>query len=180
MKLPGKLLAGLAAMTMTTSAAIAADIPMAPPVISPVVTAPPSAPQSIWPGWYVGFYGAWVFYPSDPWWGAGVQFGYNFVRGRFLGGFEIDVGPAIYQAAVYCCDAFGNVRAGFILGERVLVYGEAGIGAIFLAPVWKAGGGLEFAVGQRMSIFAEAKVASFIPTPTIFYEARGGLNFHLR
>lgn len=170
-----KLLAGMAGMTMIAGTAFAADVPMVVPPAPPVVVVPPPAPASPFAGIYVGVVGGWL--PGD-YISVSGQAGFNFVRGRLLVGVEGQVG-ALYTGALF----FGGeatARAGVLLGSRALVYAEAG--ALFVptnpTPVFGlAGGGVEFAVNDRISVFTEAK--ALIGLGGVGVEFQTGINFHL-
>jgi opacity protein-like surface antigen len=162
-------------------AASAADLP-APPPVAPAPPPPaPMAPAFDWSGLYIGAYGGAIVGGGPTVGQAGIQAGFNMVRGAFLAGLEAQIG-AVFGAGGVAAEGDVNARLGAILGERVLLYGEAGIGALtdFTTAVafWTAGGGLEFAVGDRTSLFGEAKVLGAFSGGCCAYVFQGGLNFH--
>ncbi|MCW5696429.1 MAG: hypothetical protein KIS96_06790 [Bauldia sp.] len=131
-----------------------------------------------WGGLYMGTLAEGTFGGGAGFGDAGVQVGYNFQRGAFVGGFEAQTthgfgfGPLIMAQA--------SARAGVALGaaDRVLAYGEVGVGTLIVLPIWTAGGGVEFAVGERFSVFTEAE-AVFLPgIGFLGTQVSGGLNIH--
>ena len=84
------------------------------------------------------------------------------MRGGFLAGIELQAGLFGF-ATPLTLEGNVNARLGYILGERFLLYGEAGVGALYTlsAPpavlFWTAGGGVEVALGNSRSIFVEGK-----------------------
>lgn len=173
MKRAGRIIVGIAAFAMTAGAAMAADIP----VVAPPAPPPPPAPVATfdWAGIYVGAHVG-SFFGGGPI-NYGVHGGYNIVNGRLVYG--VDVRASAYGAfTIY--EVMLRARAGFLLRDRLLVFGAAGIGwADAPAVGFELGGGVELAVGQRLSIRAEVNqtfigLAPAIPT---FYSV--GLTFHL-
>lgn len=175
---------------MLSAPALAADIPEVAPV--EIAPPPPPAPAFSWNGPYVGVFGVGLFFtefcdvvkqesfasansesccnqPEDLY-GAGVQVGFNFGNGRFLAGIEGQIGGLHYGPEILWAVA-ANLRAGVVLGERVLVYAEAGIGTTIAPniPFLTAGGGVEIALGDRLSIFGEGKA--------VFLQGGGGPNY---
>ena len=59
-----------------------------------------------------------------------------------------------------------------------MVYGEAGIGTWIAVPIWTAGGGVEFAVGDALSVFAEVKAVFIIGAGYLTTRIQGGVNYH--
>ena len=116
-----------------------------------------------------------------PWQGNNVfrtsQGGYNFVRGPLLIGAEAQLG-ALYDTTTFAFEAALNVRLGAVLGERLLVYTEAGVGLLAGTTIYTAGGGVEIGVGQSLSVFAEAKAVGTIGGPFGTYLVQGGINWH--
>ncbi|MGV8841121.1 MAG: outer membrane protein [Bauldia sp.] len=167
-----KLLAGAAALATVAGTAVAADVPVIVPPAPPVVVVPPPAPASPFAGFYAGAVAGWL--PSD-YFSVSAQAGFNFVRGRLLVGVEGQIGVLFAGGPLLGGEV--TARAGVLLGSRAVVYGEAG--ALFLPanapPVFGLiGGGVEFAVNDRISVFAEAK--NLIGTPAVEFQA--GINFH--
>jgi hypothetical protein len=126
-----------------------------------------------WAGLYYGpFAGALINIPTLPPSSLallGAQVGYNLVAGHFLFGAEVETYSA---ASVFVPAAALLARAGFILG-RVLLYGEAGVGAFTSQPpFWTAAAGIELALGDRVGLFAEGGVAGTVP------QMAAGLNIH--
>ena len=163
------LVAG-AFVVATAFAATAADIPAAPPAPPP---APPAAPAFSFDGGYFGAHGgALVGNPGLPPGTIpirlGLQGGYNITFGKILAGIELSAitiaVPGFFGPGFG--DAYGLAvtgRIGFLVGERLVVYGELGPGACFpgAGPCGAfvrllAGGGVEFMVTPGISVFAEA------------------------
>ncbi len=165
-------------------AASAADLP-APPPVAPAPPPPVAmAPGFDWGGPYIGAYGGAIFNaPFDPIYEIGLQAGFNMARGAFLAGLE---GYAEYRFSTGFGNhwsAGANARLGAVLGERVLLYGEAGVGYVFTGggfPVWSAGGGIELGLAQAVSLFTEVKaIAPFGAGPgALGVQVQAGLNFH--
>ena len=64
----------------------------------------------------------------------------------------------------------------------MLAYGTAGIGTVFCCgfTYWVAGGGVELGLGERLSVFGEARVfEGFDPGFFPGFMLRAGINFHL-
>jgi hypothetical protein len=171
MKTAGKLLLGVAGSVLISSAAMAADLtPITPPPPPP----PPPAPTFAWAGSYAGVFAGYDF--GFTLGEAGVQWGYNFAFGNFLAGIEVETGHSFVPAGII--NAALNVHAGAVLADRVFIYGEGGIGEKFFAPMWNIGGGVEVAVTNTMSVFAEAK-ANFLMGAGFFgWQLTGGVNYH--
>lgn len=164
MKLVNKILAGMAGsvLMVAASASMAADIPvMVPPMAPPVIVVPPPAGFD-WQGVYVGGVLSLGVDPS-PFAvgiiGVGGQVGFNIVRGSLL------FGPVLRAGVVFGPNALvvsGGARAGVLVGaeDRLLIYGGAALAYIPAGPglVTTAGGGVEFGIGERLSIYGETRV----------------------
>ncbi len=172
MKFGKLLLVGAACAALTATSAHAADL--TPIMPAPVVTTAPMAPPTFrWGGLYAGVSGGLVYCPGlcIPTIGglASVGAGYNFTTGRLLFGTSADLyvlfGGGIGVAVE------GNGRAGVLLGDRALIYGEGGIGWFFgsTQPHFTVGGGVEVAVSNKLSVFGEVK-------PYWFFNS-GGITF---
>ena len=110
---------------------------------------------------------------------AQVQVGYNLVRGRILVGAELAGGIAVAAPVVFTVSA--NARLGFLLGNRALLYGLAGVEYAFApAPLfWTARGGVEYALNDRFSVFGEAGVVGIFGGGIgPFITFRAGVNLH--
>ena len=164
------------------ASAAAADLPTIP-AAPPPPPAAPVAPAFNWSGPYVGVYAAGIFNPpGDPIIPVGAQAGFNFVRGSFLAGAEV-YGEYRFWDVENHWSAGANARVGGVLGERLVLYGEAGVGwvsALGGFPVWTAGGGLEIGLGRNASLFTEVKaIAPFNAGPGARgIQAQAGVNFH--
>ncbi len=173
MRLTGKLLLGIAGSVLISSAAAAADL--TPVMPTPVAPTPPPAPTFAWAGPYAGVFGGYDF--TFALGEGGVQYGYNFGFGNFLAGLEIETGHSFVPAGII--NASLNAHAGVVLANRVFIYGEGGIGEKLFVPLWNIGGGVEVAVTNTMSAFAEAK-ANFIVGGGGFlgWQLTAGMNYH--
>lgn len=172
-------LAGAVGSILIASAAMAADLP--PPVVAPAPPPPMAAPAFDWGGVYYGVYGG--YNTGIPPGAAGVLVGYNFVRGNFLGGVEARLGGFFPGLGPTGFDFEGsvNARVGFLLRDRLNIYGVAGIGHVFCCDFtyWSAGGGLEIAAGSRVSLFAEGRAFNdFTGLGPPGLMIRGGVNLH--
>ena len=98
MKLASKIAAGVTALVLTSTAAMAADVIVVPPPAPP-----PPAPLPVvspFAGLYFGGYYTRAFAPP-PFQSIGAQVGYNFVRGSLLFGVsEHDPGTFIAVAVL--------------------------------------------------------------------------------
>lgn len=171
-------LAAGAVILASFSAANAADF-------GPIVAGPPAAPPPItvysppgfdWGGLYVGAYGGYVF--GIPWIQAGGQAGYNFVNGGMLIGAELQAGA--YIAGGVAFEGWANARFGALIGPNALLYAEGGLGMLGFGGqfLWAAGGGAEIALGQSISLFAEAKILGVFGGGCCGIVAQGGINWH--
>ena len=148
MKRTGKIAASAAALMMVAGSAFAADVPQ---VVTPVAPPPPPAPTFDWAGAYVGAHVGDFLGPSPL--NFGVHGGFNIVNGNLLYGVDA-------RASAYCCgfvlyEAIVRARAGFLLGDRLLVFGAAGIGLSDFDFGVEFGGGVEYAIGSSLSLRAE-------------------------
>ena len=170
MKLGRSLVLGIAGSVMIATGAMAADVP--PLVVAAPPPPPIAAPAFDWGGLYVGAHGGGSQGVGE----FGGQVGYNVVNGNFLFGAEASIG-------VWWDEEFSPVhvaltaRGGFLVGDNLLVYGEAGFWR-YLAfandcPCAIFGLGAEYAISNSLSIFAEAK------TLTEVYWLQIGINWHL-
>ncbi|MCC6736081.1 MAG: hypothetical protein IT534_08120 [Bauldia sp.] len=170
MNLVKTLAAGAVALTAMSTASFAADViyPVVPAPAPVVVPAP--VPTPTWTGAYFGVVGAFTFVPrqseEEPnWKNLGVIGGYDFQIGsRFVAGVNVrttipspvGTGDGFFIGAL---DANANARAGVLLAnERLLAYGTTGIGVtVYGGPLsyFTVGGGVEFAINDRVHTFAE-------------------------
>ncbi len=168
------LVAGLV-VAATTVAANAADLtPLAP---APMAPQPMMSPTFSWGGPYVGAYGGYLF--VGPGYGqAGAQAGYNFVSGGFLAGLEVQAGALIQSGIAF--EGNLNARAGVILGSKLLLYGEGGLGWIPASSnfTYTFGGGAELAVGTALSVFAEGKAFGVLGGTCCGVVVQAGINWH--
>lgn len=174
MKLGKAALLVAAGALFISTRAIAADAP-AMPVAAPPPPAPAAEVGFDWAGPYVGGYAGRL----DGFWLGGGLAGYNFVFGQnFLAGAElragfINDGGVVFEGSV-------NARLGYLLGDRTLLYAKVGVQSpAFAFTLLNVGGGIEIALGERVSVFAEAAVSRNIGVACCFPTAVGGINFHL-
>lgn len=207
------LLAATAITTAGVSAASAADLPMrsAPP--APIIAA---APIFTWTGFYAGVnagYG-WsdddfdaVDFADDEDDGGfvgGAQVGYNYQIGSFVVGVEGDLQYAdfgregvfnfvdedgdVFSGELESSDWFGTVRAraGVAFGQA-LIYATGGFAFADDANGWTAGGGVEYAFTNNLSLKIEGLYVSLdndddfdfgdFDNDVDFGVVRAGLNF---
>ena len=157
-------------MLASVAAASAADLPVM--VVEPA--APPPAPVFSWAGPYVGAFGGFTFGLVGD---AGLQAGFNFVNGGFVAGVEARAGVG-FAGPVFFTTVGG--RAGFLVGERALLYGAAAVGYLPVIPAffYTAGGGTEVAVGTNLSLFAEARALSAFGGGCCLLTIQAGFNWH--
>ncbi len=157
MRIGKTLLLSVAGSALIATGAMAADpILPAPP---PVVAAPPPAPGFDWAGPYVGAQAGVFLQGGFDSWTNFVQAGYNVVFNRVLVGVDGQLGHYFVFSPFATLELFGalNVRLGGLATDQVVPYAEAGLLYDFGAGLfWTAGGGLEFAVGNAVSLFGEA------------------------
>lgn len=164
------LVVAAAGAALISGPAVAADFVMAPP---PMVAPMPAGFP--WAGAYIGTFAE--VYRFLPAWGYGMQSGYNFVRGGLLVGVEVETSHLNVLGPIVDASLVG--RVGFILRDRILVYGQAGLGALVATPTFNVGGGVEFALRNSLSAFVEAKTSFVIGGPAYWgTEIRAGINYH--
>jgi len=172
MNLVKTIAAGVVALSAMSTASFAADVIMpVMPAPAPVYV-PPVVPQPTWTGAYFGVVGGFTLAagrnqcdgPCHPnWKNLGVVGGYDVQIGdRFVAGVNVrttipSVGMPLFQGQL---DAVMNGRAGVLLGDRVLAYGTGGIGVMIgghtgVFPYMALGGGVEFALTERVHMFGE-------------------------
>jgi hypothetical protein len=135
-----------------------------------------ATPAFDWSGMYFGVYGGWISLGAGQ---AGAQVGFNMQRGSFVAGLELEAG-AIFAGGAFSYEVEADARLGFVLGERFLLYGLAGVGFFGTAGAyWAAGGGAEIAIRDALSVFAEGKaIGAFGGGGIAGYIVQGGLNWH--
>ncbi len=145
-------------VSLAATAATAADLS---PIMSSAPTplsAPASGPGFDW-GAYVGTYGTTEIPLPSPFGAiAGVIVGYDFARNHFLAGVSLvaHVGLGTFDRR----DVQINGRLGFLISDRILAYTRFGVGVgTHFVPISRvylyAAGGLEFGLGERVSMFSE-------------------------
>lgn len=172
------LAAGALALSVSAGAALAADVPqVAAPTIAPVVV-PPPMPAFDWAGFYVGTSGG-TNYVGIPPYQVGGQAGFNIVRNRLVLGAEMRIGGFLGFAS-FDLQLEGLGRAGFLVRDRVLVYGAAGLGHVVCCnfTYWFASAGVEVGIGDRLSAFGEARIYDDFVGGPIGYMLRAGINVH--
>jgi opacity protein-like surface antigen len=107
-----------------------------------------------------------------------VQAGFNIARGALLAGVELQAG-AMFAGGTVVFEGNLNGRLGAVLGDRFLLYGEAGVGTIgFSTYTYTFGGGAEVAIADAISIFAEAKGLGAFGGGCCVTTVQVGLNWH--
>lgn len=173
MKSDGRILVVLAALALTSGAALAAE--PAPVLVISAAPLPVPVPTFEWAGAYAGAYGGAILGDAYQ---AGLQGGYNFTTGAFLYGVEAQLGTAFSGGFVLEADL--NGRAGLVFGDNFLGYGEAGVGYLGGGNgyIYTLGGGMEIAVGQSISIFGEAKALGAFGAGFTGATVQAGINWH--
>jgi len=128
--------------------------------------------QFDWSGFYVGVYGGYNLLNTYA--QAGGQAGFNILRGALLAGVELQLGAASGGGGIF--EAYLNGRAGAVLGDRLLLYAEGGVGTFSGSLAWTAGAGGEIAIGGSISVFAEAE--AFFTSGFEGSVLQAGINFH--
>ena len=150
-----RTLAATAIVLGTAFAANAADIPV---VVAPPPAPPPvvMAPAADWTGAYFGVWGAATFFDGPPvWFNVGTLGGYDVQFGRVVAGVNfrggITLGPNVINVEA-------GARLGFLVTDRILVYGNGALGMLFgPGPYYSLGGGVEFAANETLHVFAEVR-----------------------
>lgn len=171
-----RIVAAAVALAAMTGSALAADI-FVPPVAPP---APTAVPVFSWAGSYAGVYGG-VYFPFA--WQAGVTVGHNFVSGSLIYGIEAQAAIASNPMLTnFTADLTARVGAAVGSADRALVYVEGGVGTVFtVGPYLSIGGGVEFAVTDSLSVFAEAKAIAAVGLGPQLFDVFGftaGVNWH--
>lgn len=172
-----KRAAATAALVLAgTIAANAADLSPAYPAPAPAPAPYVPTPSFDWSGPYVGAYTGYTFGAGFA--QLGAQAGYNFMFGTtFVAGIEAQAG-GFWAFPGLGGEANLNGRVGAAFGNT-LVYAEAGVGLLYpVAWTWNAGGGVEYAFNNGMSVFGEAKAIGAFGGGYIGTSVQGGLNWH--
>ena len=170
--------AGIAG-ALAVGPAMAAD----PPVPAPPLAAPPvvAAPAFDWNRFYLGAQ-AGVWFDVGPFgfntFRVAGQVGKNFQVGdRMVLGFDLSAGTYFYGPPLDF-EVHGKGRAGFLINDRVLLFASGGLGwdGTLGAVV---GGGVEAAVGDRISVVLESFGLWYFGDPSFSYvSVTAGVNFH--
>ena len=164
----------LIAAAFVVGSAVAANA--ADPIMpAPPPPPPPAAPVFDWSGPYVGAYTGYLFGPGFL--QVGAQAGYLWDLGGFVVGVEGQAGGGWAFPGLFG-EANLNARAGYSFGS-VLAYAEAGVGVLWpVTFTWNAGGGVEFAINNDMSLFVESKYYGTFGGGGLAIGVQGGLNWH--
>jgi hypothetical protein len=166
MKLAARI---VAAAIGAASLAFAATLPARAQMSAPV--------PFDWGGFYVGGYAGFAVLPGGASNQAGLRLGYNFVNGRFVSGVETRTGIAFAPGGAGA-DVTVAGRAGFLIHESILMYGIAEMGWSGVLYYF-GGGGLEFGMGPKLSLFLDAGVFG---APAVGLccgvLAKGGITWH--
>jgi len=144
---------------IAASAFAATDAAVADPVAFTQVQSAPvadAAPAFDWAGFYVGLHGGGFFGQQGR--NLGAHAGYNVTAGNFLYG--IDVRSSALTPPAAPLEGIVRARLGYLVRDRVLVFGAAGAGTAYgvLLLVLEFGAGVEVAVGDRFSIRSEVNI----------------------
>ena len=180
MRLVRKLAVGMAAVMLSASAAMAAD-----PIFIPPPPAPPPMAAPVAYNWAGPHAGALIIRPIGgpaPILLAG-QVGFNIQRNNLVFGFDTRFGR-LPGGGPFWVGAGGKV--GLALGARgnILVYGTGALAFVLVGPpdiFYIFGGGAEFGISDRLSIFAEL-LALGEPGPgggCCLPAMAAGVNFHV-
>ena len=118
------------------------------------------------------------------WYDLGV--GWEFIRANFIVGRNFQLGPFVAgieaTAGVYwptpTFEAYLMARAGLLAGHRLLIYAVAGVGWDFGCCAIVAGGGVEAALGNQVSLRVEALAYAY-GLPFDYFGLTAGLNFFI-
>lgn len=171
-----------AVLMLSASAAMAADVRPVIPAQPPIVVVPPPPPGFDWRGPYVGAFFTFE-YDVDPLaldpLAVGGQVGFNIVNGSFLFGPQLRIGYFIPEPAIFM--TLGP-RFGVLLGaqQRLLLYAAASLGYVPAFPLvfYTAGGGAEFGIGERFSVFGETRLMGAFGEGCCTIITTVGANFH--
>lgn len=180
----GAVVTAVAIAASAGSAAAADFTPVAVPMVTPVVI-PPPPPGFSWGGFYLGVgTSAAVFFFPEP----GRELHLSGYAGlNFEVGSRLVAGTEAYASLIFNGDEpfhrFGaEGRLGYLLNDRVLVYGALGIanygfngGNIYLT----LGTGVEIALGRRLSLdLAYDFERGIINNDNTGHRLTAALNFH--
>lgn len=181
--------AAIAALLSTTAmgGALAADAIGLPPPVMPTVPVVDSSAFD-WSGFYAGVSAGGqneAIAGGDTSWALGVQAGYNAQFDFVLVGGEVAIEGVFDTPDTY---AYGSAlaRAGVVLTDELVAYGAVGYGSDFDAATGSgdhilAGGGLEFAVSDNMSVRGQYLYGweqSGAPSASDVHKFTIGANFH--
>ena len=153
MKMGRSLVLGIAGSVMIASGAMAAGV--APLVVAAPPPPPMAAPSFDWNGFYVGIYGgAWGTFDSFEldYARTGLLFGRNLQMGRGVLGIEATAG--IYGSNYW--EIAVNARGGFLLTDRILIFGLVGYSLDEDYDGLNLGGGLEVGLEENISLRVDA------------------------
>lgn len=170
-----------AAIVVAAGSAQAADaIPVTLSVV-PITMPVAAEPGFDWAGIYAGVVHAVVFDESRnfSYYAPAVQVGFNLTLGPLLIGGQTKVGAWIESGGGRGGLLQLDARVGVAL-DRVAIYGL--FGGIAYAPLplsWYAvgGAGIEVALGDRVSVFAEVRLEELFDPP-FYIHGTVGLNWH--
>lgn len=173
-----RLIGVAAAISLAATVSLAADLgplPVAPPIAAPTIPVPP--PVFDWQGPYFGLYGA--LSGAGGYREIGFEGGFDF-EGNFVLGARADLAVQFFPGSARF-ETEASLRAGYVIGTRILPYVSAGLGMrLPLAFEWTAGIGIEAAMGQRFSVFAEVDNVRQFGVGQVGVELRVGVHVRLR
>ena len=139
-------------------------------------------------GFYLGkFFGAEICGQCAPNWEVGKAFGYNWITdGGFVLGVEGRVSVYTWDGDLFDFgSAFGFARAGFLLGDNVMLYKIGGLGFFFDSSgssdlFYRIGAGVEVAATDNLSIRADVTHLDCVAGPCApgVNVIEGGFVFH--
>ena len=174
----------IAALVVATGSSIAADVGPAATTPLPIVEAPSPAPFE-WGGWYMGVYSATTIpLPSDFSGVLGGVLGYDVaIADRFVAGISIAAHMGV--GSFNRTDGQLNLRAGFLIADRLLAYGRIAVGTgqhlvPFSHNYWYYSFGAEVALGTNWSLFSELGWLRGFGSTSSEFVLVAGFNWRLR
>lgn len=174
---------GVAAVALSASGAMAADL-FVPTTPEPIIV---TEPGFDWEGLYAGVEAGGFFYDDgdaateDTYGVIGGVVGANFIPvDPFLVGVEVQA-DYIWGADADAGLILALLRAGAVVTDQVVVYAAGGVGSIFgggdSEGVYALGGGVEFAVTQNVSVRGEVLGIGDFDDADAFFAPAGNGNF---
>lgn len=175
-----KLTLALMFGALSATSAVAADAVGYPESVAPAPAPVYNDASFDWTGFYAGIFASTQNYTTNWEYGLGVNLGANYQIDYFLLGGEVALsGLTNGTTGRGYGQALG--RGGVVITDELLAYGAGGYGADFWSGDrhWLAGGGLEYAVTENVSLrgqYLHGFAASAGATDTNQFTI--GANFH--